>query len=95
MSLSIASLKEGDYLQHSLHFYRVHNVGKDIVMNQILYNPKTERLQMSHVYKYAEWSEIGDGKFYTMLVGEDPETITKLEWIKRKYKLEKLNNISE
>jgi len=88
-------IKEGDYLQHGLNFYRIYNIGKDIVMNKILYNPKTERLQMSHQYSFADLPEVGEGRFYTILKGEDPDTKIRLEWIKRKYKLEKLNNISE
>ena len=93
--ISIASLKEGDYLQHGLNFYRVYNVGKDVVMNKILYNTIKECLQITHSYSFAELHEIGEGKFYNILVGEDPDNTKKLEWIKRKYKLEKLNNISE
>lgn len=29
------NIKEGDILQSGLHFYRVHNVGSDIVMNEL------------------------------------------------------------
>lgn len=85
-------VEPGDYLQNGLHFYRVYDVGKDVVMNQILYHPKKETLMMSHVYSFAEWEEVGTK--YTIYKGSDPELIKKLEWIKRKYKLEKLNNIN-
>jgi hypothetical protein len=64
-------------------------------MNKILYNPKTETLQIFHGYDYASWDQIGDGKLYTILKNEDTETLSKLEWIKRKYKLQKLNSLSE
>ena len=85
-------INEGDYLRNGLNFYRVYNSkGKDIVMNQILYHTIKERLQMSHVYSFAEWDEIGTK--YEVFAGNDPELLKKLEWIKRKYKLEKLNNI--
>lgn len=89
------NLKVGDILQKGLDFYRIYNVGRDIVMNQILYNPKTEKLQITHRYSFADWSEIGDNKLYKVHYAENPETVQKLEMIKRKYKLEKLNNISE
>lgn len=84
-------VEPGDYLQNGLDFYRVYDVGKDVVMNQILYNPKINRLQMSHVYSFAEWYEIGTK--YIFYRGSDPELKNKLEMITRKYKLEKLNNI--
>ena len=90
------NLKKGDILQRGLFFYRIYDVGmpgskKDIVMNRILYNPKTARLQIYHGYEYAIWDEIGT--LYTVLDAENPETKTKLEIIKRKYKLQKLNEI--
>lgn len=87
------NIKEGDILQSGLHFYRVHNVGSDIVMNKILYNPKTDKLQIYHGHEFAEWNQIGEGKLYTILDAENNDTMSKLEWIKRKYKLEKLNNL--
>lgn len=87
-------IEVGDYLQQGLHFYRIYDVGKDIVMNQILYHPKYERLQMTHVYSFAELNEIGEGKKYILHKGNSPELKIRLEWIKRKYKLEKLNNIN-
>lgn len=89
------NLKVGDILQNGLNFYRIYNVGKDIVMNQILYNPRTEKLQITHKYSFAEWYEVGDTKLYKVHYAENPETTQKLEMIKRKYKLEKLNNINE
>lgn len=91
--VQIYNISEGDYLQHGLKFYRVYSVGKDIVMNQILYHTIKNRLQMSHVYSFAEWHEIGT--IYTYFAGNDPELLKKLEMIKRKYKLLKLNNINK
>lgn len=88
-------IKEGDILQRGLHFYRVYTTGKDIVMNKILYNPKTERLQIFHDYEYANWDEVGDGKLYKLLDCTDQDTLAKLEYVKRKYKIQKLNNLSE
>lgn len=90
------NLKVGDILQRGLYFYRVYNVGaKDIVMNRILYNPKTERLQIYHGYDYANWNEVGDGNIYTILDAENGDTKAKLEMVKRKYKLQKLNELSK
>lgn len=89
-------IKEGDILQKGLIFYRVYSAtAKDIVMNKILYNPKTERLQIYHGYDYASWDQVGDGKIYTILKSENQDTLAKLELVKRKYKLQKLNNINE
>lgn len=85
-------IKVGDILQRGICFYRVHNVGKDIVMNRILYNPKTNKLQIYHGFDYAELNDIGTR--YNLLKSEDPNTIAKLEIIKRRHKLEKLNSIS-
>lgn len=84
-------IKVGDILQRGIRFYRVLNVGRDVVMNRILYNPKTNRLQIYHGLEYAELSEIGT--LYNVLKAEDTDTVAKLEIIKRKYKLEKLNSI--
>lgn len=84
---------EGDILQKGLHFYRVCNVGKDIVTNEVLYNPKTENLQIAHSYTYMENYEIGDDKMYKLLKPENRMSL--LELIKRKHKLEKLNKLNE
>jgi len=84
-------LQEGDILQKGLHFYRVYSVGKDIVMNKILYNPKKDILLIYHGYEFATWDQIG--KIYTILEAENIDTKAKLELVKRKYKLQKLNNI--
>lgn len=88
------NLKEGDILQKGLHFYRVYTITrKDIVMNRIIYNHIKEYLQISHDYEYTNWSEVGDGKIYTILESENKDTLSKLELVKRKYKLQKLNNL--
>lgn len=84
---------EGDILQKGLYFYRIYNVGRDIVANRVLYNTKTERLQIAHSYTYMELNEIGDNKIYKLLKPEDRMSL--LELVKRKYKLEKLNKLSE
>lgn len=84
---------DGDILQKGLHFYRVCNVGRDIVTNRVLYNPKTDNLQIAHSYTYMEKNEIGDDKEYKLLKPEDRMSL--LELVKRKYKLEKLNKLSE
>jgi len=86
-------LQEGDILQKGLHFYRVYSVGKDIVMNKVLYNPKNDKLQIYHGYEFATWDQIGT--MYTIFEAENVHTKSKLELIKRKYKLEKLNHIAE
>lgn len=94
----MTELKEGDILQRGLFFYRVYmnNTGKgDIVMNKIIYNFKTEKLQIFHDYTYTNWNEVGEGKMYTVLDSENKDTVAKLELVKRKYKLQKLNNISD
>lgn len=89
-------IKEGDILQSGLHFYRVYTTTrKDIVMNKILYNHIKEYLQISHDYEYATWDQVGDGKLYTVLDAENKDTLAKLELVKRKYKLQKLNKLSE
>ena len=91
-------LKEGDILQRGLFFYRVYleNTGSgDIVMNKIVYNFKTDKLQIFHDYTYTNWTEVGEGKMYTVLDSENKDTVAKLELVKRKYKLQKLNNISQ
>ena len=82
---------DGDILQKGLFFYRVCNVGKDIVTNRVLFNPVTEQLQIAAKYDYVEWSEIG--QTYTLL--DASNRLEKLELIKRKYKLQKLNKIIE
>lgn len=89
------NIQEGDILQKGLHFYRVYSVGKDVVMNRILYNPKTERLQIYHGYDFATWDQVGDDKIYKILEAENVDTKAKLELVKRKYKLQILNKLSE
>jgi hypothetical protein len=86
-------VQEGDILQKGLHFYRIYSVGKDVAMNRILYNPKTERLQIYHGYDFASWNEIGT--LYYILEAESVDTKAKLELVKRKYKLQYLNKLSE
>ncbi len=87
------NLIDGDILQKGLHFYRVCNVGRDVVTNQVLYNPKTERLQIAHSYTYVEWNQIGDNNLYKLV--KPGERMSLLELIKRKYKLQKINEISD
>ena len=86
-------IQEGDILQKGLHFYRVYSVGKDIAMNKILYNPKTERLQIYHGYEFATWDEVGT--IYTILESESVGTRAKLELVKRKYKLQNFNKLND
>jgi len=86
-------IQEGDILQKGLHFYRVYSVGKDVAMNRILYNPKTERLQIYHGYDFAKWDEVGT--IYTILEAESVDTRAKLELVKRKYKIQLINKLSE
>ena len=89
-------IKEGDILQQGLHFYRVYTTTrKDIVMNKIIYNHIKEHLQIYHDYEYTTYDQVGDGKIYTILDCENKDTISKLELVKRKYKLQKLNKLSE
>jgi len=90
-------LKEGDILQSGLIFYRVYmdNSGKgDIVMNKIIHNPKNDKLQIYHDYTFTNWTEVGDGKIYNILDSDNKDIVLKLELIKRKYKLQKLNNVN-
>lgn len=90
------NIKEGDILQKGLHFYRVYTTTKtDIVMNKIIYNHIKEHLQIFHDYEYATWNQVGEGKIYTILESENEDTLAKLELVKRKYKLQKLNKLSE
>jgi hypothetical protein len=89
-------IKEGDIIQQGLHFYRVYTTTKrDIVVNKILYNFKTERLQIFHDYEYIDWNDVGEGKKYNLLDCEEESTLEKFEWVKRKFKLQKLNKLSE
>jgi len=89
-------IKEGDILQRGLHFYRVYTTTrKDIVVNKILYNHIKEYLQINHDYEYIAWDEVGEGKLYTLLDCENKDTLEKLELVKRKYKLQKLNKLSK
>ena len=90
-------IEEGDILQRGLDFYRIHTVipFKYVVMNKILYNPKTERLQIYHGYEYADFDVIGDDKLYKLFDADNKDTMLKLELVKRKYKLQKLNKLSE
>lgn len=89
-------IKEGDILQKGLHFYRVYTTTRtDIVMNKIIYNHIKEYLQIYHDYEYAKWDQVGEGKIYTILESENQNTVDKLELVKRKYKLQKLNNLSK
>ena len=87
-------MKEGDILQKGLVFYRIYNVGKDIVMNKILYNPIKDVLQIYHGYEFTSCNDVGEGKIYTILDSENTDTLAKLELVKRKYKLQRLNNIN-
>jgi len=88
-------IKVGDILQKGLIFYRIYSLSStDIVINKILYNEKTEKLQIYHGYEFAAWYEVGDGKLYSILDSENNDTKLKLELIKRKYKLQKLNKMS-
>jgi hypothetical protein len=88
-------MKEGDILQRGLFFYRIYNIGRtDIVMNKILYNPAKDVLQIYHGYEFANIDDVGVGKLYTVLDPENPDTLAKLELVKRKYKLQKLNAIN-
>jgi hypothetical protein len=88
-------VKEGDILQRGLLFYRIYNVGvRDIVMNKILYNHIKDVLQIYHGYEFANIDDVGVGKLYTILDPENPDTLSKLELVKRKYKLQKLNTIN-
>lgn len=90
------NIKEGDILQKGIHFYRVYTTSKrDVVVNKILYNFKTERLQIFHDYEYINIDDVGDGKQYKFLDCESNDTLEKLEWVKRKFKLQKLNKLSE
>lgn len=73
---------DGDILQKGLHFYRVCNVGRDIVANRVLYNPKTEKLQIAHSYTYIETNQIGDNKEYKLL--KPDERMPLLELVKKK-----------
>lgn len=89
-------IKEGDILQKGLFFYRVYTTTRnDIIINKILYNHVKEYLQIYHDYEYVNWNDVGDGKLYTLLKSDDEDTISKLELVKRKYKLQKLNKLSE
>jgi len=82
---------DGDILQKGTFFYRVCNVGRDIVTNRVLYNTTTEKLQIAAKYEYVEWHEIG--QIYNLI--EPDDRLNKLELIKRKYKLQKIKQISE
>ena len=85
----------GDILQKGLNFYRVYSISyPDIIMNKILYNEKTEKLQIYHGYEFTTCDEIGNNKLYTLLNAKSNDTKLKVELIKRKYKLKKINNIS-
>ena len=80
---------EGDILRKSNKFFRVSDFAKqsrDIVCNEILYNPKKDRLVLSHEYTYISWNDIGN----YVVVKEDKKQV--LEIVKRKYKLMKLDN---
>jgi len=88
-------VNEGDILQKGLDFYRVYSVSiKDIVMNKVIFNHIKNSLQLYKGYNFASWEEI-ENKYYTVLKREEPETIKKLELIKRKHKLNKLNILNE
>lgn len=98
LQLFVMKIEEGDILQRGLNFYRVHlNVPLKgyIIMNKILYNPKTEKLQICHEHEKADFDEIGDNKLYTLFDADNKDTIAKLELIKRKYKLQKLDELSK
>jgi hypothetical protein len=89
-------IKEGDILQFGLHFYRVYTTTRtDIVVNKILYNHIKEYLQIFHDYEYVRWDEVGEGKKFTLFASETPNIKAKLELVKRKYKIQKLNLLSE
>ena len=89
-------IKAGDILQRGLHFYRVYTTTRnDIVVNKILYNHIKEYLQINHDYDYISWDKVGEGKLYTLLDCENDDTLAKLELVKRKYKIQKLNKLSE
>lgn len=88
--------KEGDILQHGLIFYRIDKVfPKYLVVKKVLYNPKFKGLQISHVNEFVDFDEIGEGKYYNYLDAENPDTKIKLDWLKRKPKLEQLKKIND
>ena len=77
---------EGDILQKNNSFYRVANSSnKDIVVNKILFNPKTNRFQIYHGYTYVDWNQIDDG-IYILL--NDTNRMERIEILRRRYKLE-------
>jgi hypothetical protein len=84
---------EGDILRKGTKFFRVKDFAKqsyDVVCNEILYNPKQERLVIAQDLTYINRS--GIGKEY-ILVEENKKQA--LEVIKRKYKLMKLDDTLE
>ena len=88
------NLKIGDILRKGGKFYRLHDFAyksRDIVCNQILYNPKKDDLVISHDYIWINIYDIG--KIYELVNDKDAKQL--LEIVKRKYKLKKLNGISE
>jgi hypothetical protein len=87
-------IKEGDILQQGVHFYRVYTTTRtDIIVNKILYNHIKEYLQIFHDYEYIPWNEVGEGCKYNLFAAETPDIKFKLELVKRKYKLQKLNKL--
>ena len=85
------NLESGDILRKGSKFYRVYDFAKksrDVVCNQILYNPKREELVLAHDFVYIAFNDIGKG--YD-IVNDDIKQ--RLEILKRKYKLDKINKI--
>lgn len=83
-------LKSGDILRKGSKFYRVHDFArrsKDVVCNQVLYNPKKKSLVIAQDYTWISLDDIGN--VYSVV--EEQNKIQELEIIKRKYKLDQIN----
>lgn len=88
------NLEPGNILRKGSKFYRVHDFTRksnDVVCNQVLYNPKQERLVIAHEFIYIDLDDV-EKNIYEKVPTEDAKQL--LEIVKRKYKLLKLKDIS-
>ena len=87
-------MEAGDLLQRGNKFYSVYDTNprkNEVIVNKIIWNTKEERLWIFHDYEVISFNDIGKDKKYIHIPADDPSVPDKLEILKRKTKIKKLN----